>query len=115
MSLKNKPLLGERLSFAGKAFRCDTFIKGKDLPQRFDDWIYRECGIKKQIIYNYRNLYKLMSIAPNLFGSRVNMTYFVKNHDILITYFENEGQIPWKDPIDCECHNCNSYFFGMES
>ena len=94
MSLKNKDLIGEWLSLAGKAFRRDKFIKGKDLPQRFDDWTYRECGIKKQTIYNYRNLYKLMSVAPKLLGCRVNMTYFVKNHDILTTYFENEGQIP---------------------
>ena len=43
------------------------------------------------------------------------MTYFVKNHDVLMTYFENEGQIPWKDPFDCKCDDCNSYFFGMES
>ena len=43
MSLKNKALFGEWLSFAGKAFRRDKFIKGKNLPQRFDDWI---CGIK---------------------------------------------------------------------
>ena len=31
-----------------------------------------------------------------------------------MTYFENEGQTPWKHQFDCECGDCNSYFFGME-
>ena len=88
MSLKNKDLFAEWLPLAGKAFRRDKFIKGKDLPQRFDYWIYRECGIKKQTVYNYRNLYKLMSVAPKLLCCRVNMTYFVENYASFMTYFE---------------------------
>ena len=44
--------------------------------------------MKKQTIYNYKNMYKLMIIAPKLFNCRVNMTYFVKNHDILLNYFQ---------------------------
>ena len=35
-----------------------------------------------------------MGVAPKLMNCRVNMTYFVKNHEILINYFEeNEEQI----------------------
>ena len=68
MNLKNKTVFGEWLSLGGSAFRRNKFIKGKNLPQRFDDWIYRECGIGKQTICNYRNLFKLISVAPNLLG-----------------------------------------------
>ena len=34
-----------------------------------------------------------MSVAPKLLGCRVNMTYFIKNYESLLTYFENKGQI----------------------
>ena len=109
MSLKNKYLFGGWLSVAGKAYRRDKFIKGKNLPQR-----YIECRIKKQTTYNYRNLYELMRVGPKLLNSQVNMTYFVKNHEILMTYFGNDEQIPWKHHFDCKCDDCNSYFFEME-
>ena len=78
MSLKNKALFGEWLSVAGKAFKRDKFIKRKDLPQRFDDWIYRECGIKKQRIYNYRNLYKLMNVLMSVKISYKSVMVFNK-------------------------------------
>ena len=42
-------------------------------------------------IYDYRNLYKLMSVAPKLLVCQVYMTSFVKNNDILMNYFENDG------------------------
>ena len=77
-------------------------MRGKNLPSRFDDWMFRECKIKKKSIYNYKNLYKLMRIAPKLLNGRVNMTYFVKKHDILFNSFnENEEQALLK-------HNVNS-------
>ena len=63
-------------------------IKEKNLPHQFEDWIYRKCKIKKQTIYNYRNLYKLMSVVPKLLNCRVNMTHFVENYEILLGYFE---------------------------
>ena len=70
-------------------------MNGENLPGRFEDWMYRECGIKKQTICNYKNLYKLMRLAPKLLNFRVNMTYFVKNHEILFSYFEeSKEQIP---------------------
>ena len=39
---------------------------------------YTEPKIKKQTIYNYRNLYKLMSVAPKLLNCCVNMTILLK-------------------------------------
>ena len=52
MSLKNKFIFGGWISVAGKTYRRDKLIKGKNLPERFANWIYRECVIKEQIIYN---------------------------------------------------------------
>ena len=66
MSLKNKTLLGGWISTVAEVFRCDKSMGEKNLPGRFEDQLYRECKIKKQTIYNYRNLYKLMSIVPKL-------------------------------------------------
>ena len=46
-----------------------------------------------------------------LLNCRVNMTYFVKNHEIFFNYFEeNEKQIPWKHSVCYDCETCNSYF-----
>ena len=67
MTLKNKVLLGGWLSTAAKVFRCDR-MRRKNLPNRFEDRMLKECRIKKQTIYNYKNLYKLMIIAPKLFN-----------------------------------------------
>ena len=112
MRLKNKFLFGRWISIAAKVYRHDKIIKKKNLPRRFEDWIYRECGIKKQTIYNHRNLCKLMSVVPKLLHCQVNMTYFVKKYETLMGYFEeNEQLIPWKHHFNCECENCNSYFF----
>ena len=95
MSLKNKTLMGGWILTAAKVFRRDKNMRGENLSGRFEDWRYRECGIKKQTIYNYKNLYKLMRLAQKLLNCTVNMTFFVKNHEILFSYFEeNEEQIP---------------------
>ena len=52
-----------------------------------------------------------MSVAPKLLNCRVNMTYFVKNYEILLDYFkENEEQIPCKNNFYCACKACISYF-----
>ena len=88
--------------------------KKKDLPQQFDKWVHKKCGIGKQTMHNYINLYELMCITPKLCGCRVNMTHFIKNHKILMTYFQNEGQMPWKHQFDCKCDYCNTHFCGME-
>ena len=64
ISLKNKVLMGGWLSTVARVFRRDKNMRGENLPGRFEDWMYRECRIKKQTIYNYKNLYKLMRLAP---------------------------------------------------
>ena len=74
-TLKNKVLFGGWLSEAFKVYRRDK-ICGKTVPKRFEDWIQRECGIKKQAVYNHKNLYKLVSIAAKLFNCQVNTIYF---------------------------------------
>ena len=84
-------------------YKRDKLIEGKNLPQQFDDWMDKEFKIKKQTIYDYINLYELMSVAPKLLNCRVNMTYFVKNHEVLMTYFKSRQ---WK-------HYHNFHFFGM--
>ena len=61
LSLKNRFLSGGWISIAGKAYKHDQIMKVKNLPQRFDDWIYREC------------------VAPKLLNCRLNMTYFLEN------------------------------------
>ena len=76
MSLKNKALMGGWISIAAKVFRRDKNMCGENLPGRFEDQMYIECGTKKQTIYNYKNLYKLMRFAPKLLNCRVNMTFF---------------------------------------
>ena len=99
MGLKNKTLLGGWISVATKVYRRE-----KNMSRRFEDWLYKECKVKKKTSYNYRNLHKLMWVAPKLVNCRVNITYFLKNHEILFNYFEeNEGQIPWKDEFLCTC------------
>ena len=72
--------------------------------------MYIECGMKKQMIYNYKNFYKLMRSARKLMNCRVNMTYFVKNHGTLMNYFEESKEQLWKHSVSCNCEACNSYF-----
>ena len=111
ISLKNNSLFGEWLLNACRRYK---YIKKKDSPKRFDEWVYKECGIGKQAIYNYINLYKLICVAPKLCGCRVNMIYFIKHCKSLMTYLQNELQIPWKHQLDCKCGACNTYLFGIE-
>ena len=51
MTLKNKVLLGNWVSTTAKVFRRVKNI-GENLSGRFEDWMERECGLKKQTIYN---------------------------------------------------------------
>ena len=110
MSLRNKALFGGWISVTRMVYKRDELIEGKNLPQQFDNWMYEEFKINKQRIYDYINLYELMSVARKLLNCRVNMTYFVKNHEILMTYFKSKEQIVWKDQYDCTCEDCNFYF-----
>ena len=36
-----------------------------------------------------------MRSAPKLMNCRVNMTYFIKNHEILMNYFEENEEQPF--------------------
>ena len=52
-----------------------------------------------------------MSAAPKPINSKINATYFVKNHEIILNYFnELETQTPWKHAFSCMCGDCISYF-----
>ena len=64
-NLRNKALFGGWISVARMTYRHDKLIKRKSLPQLFDDWMRKQLGIKKPKIYDYINLYELMSVAPN--------------------------------------------------
>ena len=98
MSLKNKCLIDGWILMASKVYRREN------LSYRFEDWLYCMCKIKRQASYNYRNLFKLMNC-------RVNTTYFVKNHEIPLKYFDElEIQTPWKHKFSCTCEDCISYF-----
>ena len=46
-NVNNKVLFGGWLSTAAKVFRRDK-MRGNNLPNRFEDWILRECGIKNK-------------------------------------------------------------------
>ena len=51
-----------------------------------------------------------MSTAPKLIKFKINETYFVKNHEIPLNYFnEFKTQRPWKQPLPCTYEDCISY------
>ena len=104
MGLKNKCLIGGWLLMTAKIY------KRQNLSCRFEDWLYEKCGIKRQTSYNYRNLYKLMSLAAKMMTCWVNVTCFFKNHEILFKYFADEAQTPWKHEFFCTCEDYISYF-----
>ena len=105
MGLKNKSLVGGWLLMA-----ANIYIR-QNLTTKFEDWLYEPCRIKRQTHYNYRNLHRLISAAPKLMNCRVNVTFFLKNHEILFKHFADEEiQTPWKHPVFCACEDCISYF-----
>ena len=98
ISLKNKCLFGGWILMASKLYRKEN------LPYRFEDLLYRLCKEKRQASYNYRNLFKLMSVALKLKNC--------KNHEILLNYFkEPETQRTWKHVFSCTCEDCVSYLY----
>ena len=105
MSLKNKCLFGEWILMASKLYRKEN------LPYRFEDWLYCLWKVKRQASYNYRNFFRLMSATPKQINCKINATYFVKNHEILLNYFnESETQLPWNHMFSCRCEDCILYF-----
>ena len=96
MSLKNKCLFGGWILMASKVYRREN------LSSRFEDWLYCLCKIKRQTSYNYRNRFKLMSAAPELMNCKINGMYFIKNHEILLNYFNGlDTQTRWKHAFSC--------------
>ena len=73
MGLKNKFLIGGWLIMASNVYRRQNLS-----CRGFEDWLYEKCRIKRQTSYNYRNLHKLMSVAPKLMNCRLNVTFFLK-------------------------------------
>ena len=112
MSLRNKVSFGGWMAIARMVYKRGRLIKDVDLTRRFHYWMDKEFMIKKQTIYDYIRLDELMSIAPKLLNCQVSMSYFVKNYEILMTYFKS-SQTVWKHQHDCTRDDCNSYFFGM--
>ena len=55
-----------------------------------------------------------MNVAPKLINCTVNTKYFIKNHEILLKYFDElETQTPWHPGIHrhaCRSEGCISYF-----
>ena len=83
----------------------------ENFPNRFEDWLYRLFKVKRQASYNYGNLFKLMGVAPKLTNYKINATYFVKNHEILLNYLnEPETQTPLKHVFICTCEDSILYF-----
>ena len=62
--LDNKSLIDGWLIMAAKICRR------QNLSYSFEDWLYKNCGIKRQTSYSYRNLYR------KLMKCRVNTTFF---------------------------------------
>ena len=56
--------IGGWLIMAAKIYRR------KNLSYSFEDWLYKNCGIKRHTSYSYRNLYR------KLMKCRVNTTFF---------------------------------------
>ena len=100
ISLKNKCLFGGWFLMASKLYRKEN------LADRFEDWSSRLCKVKREASYNYRNLFKLMSAAPKLINRKINAICVVKNHEILLNYFnEPETKTPWKHAFSCSCED----------
>ena len=96
MGLNNTFLMGGWILIASKAHRRENLLC------RFEDLLHQEFRIKRQTSYNYRNIYKLMSVALKLMNCRVNVTFFSKNHEIHFKYFyETETQTLWKHAFSC--------------
>ena len=95
MGLKNKSLIGGWLIMASNVYRRQNLS-----CRGFEDWLYEKCRIKRQTSYNYRNLHKLMSVAPKLMNCRVNVTFFLKNDEmkfflniLLMKKYKHPGKI----------------------
>ena len=72
MGLKNKSLIGVWLIMAAKIYRR------QNLSRSFEDWLYENCGIKRQTSYQLQ-LQKSEQIdecSPKLMNWGVNVAFF---------------------------------------
>ena len=113
--LKNVCLLGQWLSLAYDVYRYDKLVNQReDLPKRFELWLRKHCKLSKTVSYNYRNFSTLVGKAPKIINCRLGLIYFIKHHDILSTYFRNNGGV-WKHKLTCDCDMCEEYFSDSKS
>ena len=108
-NMKKMKIFGGWILMASKVYRKEN------LSYWFEDWLYRLSKIKRQAIYNYRNLFKLMSAAPELINCKINAAHLVKSHEILLNYFnELETQTLWKHAFSCMCEG-KTVFYALEN
>ena len=101
--------------FGGWILMASKLYRKENLSYWFEDWLYRLSKIKRQAIYNYRNLFKLMSAAPELINCKINAAHLVKSHEILLNYCnELETQTPWKHAFSCMCEG-KTVFYALEN
>ena len=90
---------------------ASKLYRNENLSYRFQDSFYRLSKVKRQASYNYRNPFNLMSTAPKKINCKINATYFVKNHEIILNYSnELETQTPWNHAFSITYEYCTSYF-----
>ena len=75
MSLKNKTFMRGWISTAARVFRRDKSMFGENLPGRFEDWMHRECGIKKQTM---RFFLTILRIVKNTYHGNITFVAIAK-------------------------------------
>ena len=104
----------------------DSFLSFEEISnylKTYSKSVIKVENIKNKVLFSgwlsaaakvFRRDYRLMIIAPKLFSCWVNMTYFVKNHDILLNSFQEIEQTLWKYRVNCVYQTCNSHFTDTE-
>ena len=78
-------------------------MRNEKFPKNFETWVRNNCNISKTLSYNYRKFSKLVERAPKLVHCRVGLRYFVKRHNVLLTYFKNN-----ESPLNILVRNAKS-------
>ena len=108
--LKNSYSFGNWLCAAHEVYRMEKYVlKNKELPSTFEKWVKRCCGISKTQICNYRNLAKLIQLAPRLIHCRVSLKCLLEKYNLLTIYFKNNKSL-WCHHHNCNCEECCDYF-----
>ena len=108
--LKNAYQFGDWLQMAFKLFRHEKYVvRNPRLPATFEKWL-KNINISKKQFYTYKNLRKLIVVAPKLINCRVTVKFLIERYMILIAYFKNNNDDIWSHEVNCECQNCIEYF-----